>query len=190
MSFIRSEVKNALWRWRESLTGGAVGLFGLWGALSADGTARMLGLAFTVAGAVLTFAGLQRARFRVGHGGPGVVQVDEGQVTYFGPLDGGTVAVRMLERVELDPASKPATWILTESGQPPLAVPTTALGAEALFDVFATLDGIQTERMLAELNRKPAEKVVIWQASQRPAQPGPLPSPTHPQPSGGRPTLH
>ena len=110
----------------------------------------MLGFSMVVAGAVLMFAGFQRARFRVASDGPGMVQVDEGQVTYFGPLDGGSVAIRQLSLVELDPKSKPAsTWVLTEPGQPPLAIPTTASGAEALFDVFASLDGIRTERMLA-----------------------------------------
>jgi hypothetical protein len=163
MSFLRPELKAAVWRWRETLAGIVTGLFGLWGALSSDGTAQMLGLAFAVAGAVLTIAGVQRARFRTGAGGPGLVQVDEGQVTYFGPFDGGTVAIRDLVRVELDPA-RPPRWLLTESGQPPLAIPTNAEGAEALFDVFATLDGIRTERMLAELKRRPTTRVVIWQS--------------------------
>jgi hypothetical protein len=110
------------------------------------------------------FAGLQRARFRIGSGGPGMVQVDEGQVTYFGPFDGGSVAIRQLALVELDPKTKPtSSWVLTEAGQPPLAIPTTAEGAEALFDVFASLEGIRTERMLAELQKEPKKRVVIWQ---------------------------
>jgi hypothetical protein len=53
--------------------------------------------------------------------------------------------------------------VLTEAGQPPLAIPTTAEGAEALFDVFASLEGIRTERMLAELQKEPKKRVVIWQ---------------------------
>ena len=170
MSFIRPELKAAIWRWRESLIGLGVAAFGLWASVAAFGLAQQIGMAFVVAGAVLTFAGLQRARFRVGSGGPGLVQVDEGQVTYFGPHDGGTVAIRQLSRIELDPKAKPtAQWLLTEAGQPPLAIPTTAAGAEALFDVFAALDGIKTERMLAELKRAPDQRVVIWQAGTTPA---------------------
>ncbi len=121
-------------------------------------------MAFAVAGAVLTFAGVQRARFRIGSGGPGLVQVDRGPGDLFRPATTAAPSpIRQLERVELDPAARPARWLLTESGQPPLAIPTTAEGAEALFDVFASLDGIQTERMLAEMKKVPTRRVVIWQ---------------------------
>ena len=55
-------------------------------------------------------------------------------------------------------------WILTEPAQPPLRIPVDAAGAEHLFDVFAALPGIHTERMLAELKRRPRQRVTIWQA--------------------------
>ncbi len=87
-------------------------------------------------------------------------------MTYFGPAEGGTVAVADLTLVELDPRPHPQ-WILTQIGQPPLAIPTVAEGAEALFDVFASLDGIRTERMLAELKGTGKRKVVIWQSPKR-----------------------
>jgi hypothetical protein len=164
MSFIRPGLRSALWRWRESCAGSGVAAVGLYFAIVSFGLAQMLGFSMVVAGAVLMFAGFQRARFRVGSGGPGVVQVDEGQVTYFGPFDGGSVAIRQLSLIELDPRARPSsTWVLTEPGQPPLAIPTTAEGAEALFDVFAALDGIRTERMLAELQKQPQRRVVIWE---------------------------
>jgi hypothetical protein len=164
---IRSELKPLLYRWRETLIGAGVTALGLYLALTAFGLMQILGFSMVVTGAVLMFAGFQRARFRVGAGGPGVVQVDEGQVTYFGPFDGGSVAIRQLSLLELDPKTSPASsWVLTEPGQPPLAIPTTAEGADALFDVFASLDGIRTERMLAELQRQPKRRVVIWQRQQ------------------------
>lgn len=161
---IRPELKSGLWRWRETLIGAGVATVGFYLAVSGFGLVQMLGFSMVVAGAVLMFAGFQRARFRVGDGGPGVVQVDEGQVTYFGPFDGGSVAIRQLTLLELDPKTRPASsWVLTEPGQPPLAIPTTAEGADALFDVFAALDGIRTERMLAELQKEPKRRVTIWE---------------------------
>lgn len=164
MSFIRPEISEGLWRWRESLAGFVVAALGVWFAVAGNGLVQMVGFSMVVAAAVLMFAGFQRARFRVSSGGPGVVEVDEGQVTYFGPQDGGTVAIRQLDMVELDPKARPTSaWVLTEPGQPPLTIPTTAEGAEALFDVFASLDGIRTERMLAELQKAPKRRVVIWQ---------------------------
>jgi hypothetical protein len=164
MSFIRPEARSVIWRWRETLAGFVVASCGLYLAVTGIGLAQMFGFSMVVAATVLMFAGLQRARFRIGSGGPGMVQVDEGQVTYFGPFDGGSVAIRQLALVELDPKTKPtSSWVLTEAGQPPLAIPTTAEGAEALFDVFASLEGIRTERMLAELQKEPKKRVVIWQ---------------------------
>ena len=164
MSFIRPEARSVIWRWRESLTGFVVAMGGLYLAVMGSGLSQMFGFSLVVAAAVLMFAGMQRARFRIGSGGPGVVQVDEGQVTYFGPFEGGSVAIGQLSLVELDPKTRPtSSWVLTEEGQPPLAIPTTAEGAEALFDVFAALDGIRTERMLSELQREPKKRVVIWQ---------------------------
>jgi hypothetical protein len=164
MSFLRPELKARLWRWRESTAGFGVATVGVYLAIASLGLLQMMGFSMVVAGAVLMFAGFQRARFRIGSGGPGVVQVDEGQVTYFGPFDGGSVAIRQLSLVELDPRARPSSsWVLTEPGQPPLEIPTTAEGADALFDVFAALDGIRTERMLAELQKQPKRRVVIWQ---------------------------
>jgi hypothetical protein len=41
-------------------------------------------------------------------------------------------------------------------------IPLGAEGAEALFDVFAALPGMRTERMLAEMRRDAPGHVVIW----------------------------
>lgn len=163
MSFIRPEVKSALWRWREVLAGAAVGLLGLSWITGPGGMLGWIGWVLLFAGATLVFVGTQRGRFRTGAGGPGVVVVDEGQITYFGPLTGGMVAADDLERLTLDPTAKPAHWALEQPGQPPLLIPINAEGADALFDVFATLPGLQTERMLAELGGRAVHPVVIWE---------------------------
>lgn len=167
MSFIRPEARAALWRWREVLAGGGVALLGASWALGPRGLLGWVGWALILAGVALVVIGIQRGRFRTGGGGHGVVQVDEGQITYFGPLSGGTVAAVELERLTLDPTAHPAHWLLEQPGQPVLFIPIDAEGAEALFDVFSTLPGLRTEHMLAEL-RRGRRPVVIWErASQR-----------------------
>lgn len=98
----------------------------------------------------------------MGRDGPGAVQVDEGEVTYFGPLTGGTVALRELVSLRLERNMYPAHWRLDQSGQAPLLIPVNAAGSGALFDAFATLPGIRTERMLSELRAGGVESVVIW----------------------------
>ena len=168
MNFIRPEIRRQAWRWRESLIGGAVACLGLYMALTGHGVVWAVGTTVAVIGALLIFAGIQRARFRRGHGGPGLVHVDEGQVIYFGPHDGGVVSIDALERVELEPKARPAgAWVLTEPGAQPLEIPTNAENAEVLFDVFAALEGLQTEKLLAQLRASPNERVTVWQSSGR-----------------------
>lgn len=167
MSFLRPEVRLALWRWREVLTGGALALLGLWLTLRAGFLLDFFGLPMVIGGAALVWIGSQRARFRSSRGGPGAVEVDEGEVTYFGPLNGGTVALRELETLIIDGNMFPAHWRLEQRGQPPLLIPVNAAGAEALFDAFASLPGLRTERMLASLKANRHQAIVIWQRSER-----------------------
>lgn len=169
MSFIRPEVKNKIWRWREAMFGLFLACCGMFWAVSQQGVLAAVGTSLSIVGALIIFAGIQRTRFRVGRGGPGVVQVVERQVTYYGPLNGGSVSIDALESVELEPRAKPAAeWILTESGGgQPLHIPTNAENADLLFDVFAALDGIRTENMLAQLQANPDKRVPIWSDRQR-----------------------
>ncbi len=163
MSFIRPEAKLTLWRWREVLAAGVVLLVGLSWISGPGGLLGWLGWVLVIVAAALTVVGIQRARFRTGAGGPGVVTIDEGQITYLGPLDGGIVAAREIERLALDPTSNPAHWVLDQPGQPTLHIPVNAEGAEALFDVFSALPGLKTEAMLAELKSGGVHPVVIWE---------------------------
>jgi hypothetical protein len=165
MTFIRPELRQAIWRFREVIIGIAVSLLGLYWAINGLGFMQILGTSVAIAGALLVFAGIQRSRFRNAQGGRGLVHVDEGQVTYFGPYEGGSVVIAELARVELDPLARPvAEWVFHAPGAAPLRIPTNAEGAEALFDVFSNLEGLQMERMLAQIRRPPETRVVIWQA--------------------------
>ncbi|MCA0905932.1 hypothetical protein LCM27_05925 [Ruegeria marisrubri] len=163
MSFIRPEAKLALWRWREVLVAGFVLILGLSWINGPGGLLGWVGWLLVAVAIALAVIGVQRARFRTGTGGQGVVTVDEGQITYFGPLDGGIIATREIERLALDPTSTPAHWVLEQPGQAVLHIPVNAEGAEALFDVFSALPGLKTEHMLAELNGGSAHPVVIWE---------------------------
>ena len=163
MSFIRPQARATLWRWREMLAGLGLLAVGLWWVFGTTGLVPWLGGALGLTGVALIAVGLQRARFRGGAGGPGVVQVDEGRVAYFGPLTGGVVALSEICELSLDRGARPPHWRLSQPGQADLVVPLNAEGAEALFDVFASLPGLRTERMLSEMRRPDPGRVVIWQ---------------------------
>lgn len=162
MSLIRPEARATLWRWREVLAGTALLGLGLWWGGGTSGILPWIGGIVGLAGAALVLAGLQRARFRTGSGGPGVVQVDEGRIAYFGPLTGGAVALSEIAAVTLDQSGRPGHWVLSQPGQPDLHVPLNAEGAEALFDAFAALPGFRTERMLSALRQRGPQAVPLW----------------------------
>lgn len=163
MSFIRPEARATLWQWREVIAAVLMFLIGLKWAYGGFGFTAITGWALVATGLVTGVIGAQRMRFRRGSGGPGVVQVDEGQIAYFGPLTGGAVAASELERLALDKSARPPHWLLEQPGQPPLAIPVNAEGSDALFDVFAALPGLRTERMLSELRNGGPHQVVIWE---------------------------
>lgn len=163
MSFIRPEAQAELTRWREVLIGGAVIAAGAFMIAGPAGLVGMVGWPVAAAGLALLVVGLQRVRFRRAGQGPGTVQVDEGQIIYFGPLSGGAVALPDLTQLIYDPTAKPAHWQLQSQGQPELQIPVNADGAEALFDVFAALPGLRTQKMLTTMNANSTHPVVIWQ---------------------------
>jgi hypothetical protein len=163
MSFVRPEARAAIWRWREVLIGSGIALLGTSWVLGPGGLLGWVGWLLIIAGAALVVVGVQRVRFRTGTDGQGVVQVDEGQITYFGPLTGGTVALSDLTVIRHDPTMKPAHWVLEQPTQIPLMIPVDATGVDALFDVFATLPGLRTQTMLSALSTTSDHPRVIWQ---------------------------
>lgn len=169
MSFIRPEAQAQLWRIRELLAAAVVALLGIYWVLGPKGLLGWIGWLLIAAGLALAVVGLRRLRFGQTGRGPGVVQVDEGQIAYFGPLTGGAVALSELTRLSLDRAARPAHWVLEQPGSEPLHIPVNAAGADVLFDAFAALPGLRTGRMLTELNSLARTSVVLWQKS--PPQP-------------------
>ncbi len=159
---IRKEAKDALMRWRGVIVAALIGAFGLRLLLATFGIMPWIGGLLVALSVVMLFASLQRMRFFSGRDGPGVVQVVEGQLSYFGPLDGGIVSLTEMIRIELDPTCQPACWRFFQGGQNPVHIPVNAEGAEQLFDIFARLPGIDTGRMLDELRGNAQQPVVIW----------------------------
>ena len=164
--FLRPEARAFLWRWREVLVAGVVIALGVWWIFTGIGINRWLGVIFTLIGLGWTYTAVQRARFAQEGDGPGVVQVRERRLAYYGPLDGGMIDVEDLTQLELDPSSHPdPSWVLSGVGGQRIAIPINAAGADALFDVFAALPGIETASVLDVLSRTPDARVILWQRS-------------------------
>lgn len=160
--FIRDDAKAQLMRWREVLAGGAAVLLGGWLMTKSGFLLMFPGFVLLVGGAAMVWIGVQRARFRSTGSGPGSVQVDEGQVTYYGPLTGGAVALREIGSLVYDPTLHPAHWRMMQRGNAELLIPVNAEGAEALFDAFATLPGLSMNDVLQAMKGQSGQPVVIW----------------------------
>lgn len=161
--FFRPEAMATLRRWREALIGLAVIALGGFVVLAALTVIFLsIGIAFAAIGLFLLWGGIQRGRFRQAAIGPGVVTLDEGRVTYMGPLDGGVIDIEDLDALMLDKRSHPPVWVLRQAHAAPLHIPVNATGADRLFDAFLRLPGIRTGRMVWKLNRSGGDLVLVW----------------------------
>lgn len=163
--FLRPQARAVLWRLREVAVALAVAGAGLWWGLSAFGFVRWLGWALVALALGLMLAALQRLRFGQRSGGPGIVQVVERRLAYFGPLTGGVIDLDDLRQLALDGSGVPVHWLLSGADGQVVAVPINATGADALFDAFAALPGLSAERLIAAVQSPPAGRLILWQAA-------------------------
>ena len=159
---IRQEAKETLWRWRELGIGILFSFLGLFWFIQSFGLLKWMGGGFVVLGLLLMFIGQQRGRFRHSEKGVGVVGFVEGQITYFGPIEGGAIAVSDITGVTLITHEGIKCWRLDQNGQDALIIPVSARGSEHLFDAFAEITGFPLERMLRQLAQKTTQSSIIW----------------------------
>lgn len=168
MGFLRPEALAALLRWREAILGACIALAGLYGALSQFGMLFYLSLLAVPVGAALIWEGTWRARMPDGGDGPGVVEVDERQITYFGPRTGGAVSVDALTRIEIvttdrGPYADDVFWVFHAEDTAPLTVPFGVVGSDRLLDVLTALPGLDQARILTATRDATPRTTVIWQ---------------------------
>jgi len=141
---------------------------GLWLFLLGGWFWQGAGVLLGTLGGALFVAALRSARMRHGSEGPGVVEVDERQITYFGPQTGGAVSIDALTRIEIatnadGPGQTDLWWVLYMPGQPPLRIPGDAAGADRLFDALAPLPGVDFEAAIRAAHSSEQALFVIWQ---------------------------
>jgi hypothetical protein len=162
MSFLRPEALAALRRWRETALALVAASFGLWLTLRGGVFYGVLGAVVIAASLGLALTAWRRLRFGIGGAAPGLVQIDEGAIAYFGPETGGIVALSELEQVEALTEEGRLAWRLTQSDGRGVTIPAEARGAEALFDVLAALPGVTPGQILAVRQSPPAGRRRIW----------------------------
>lgn len=154
---IRPAVSAALYRWREVIAAAAIGAVGVW-------FIRLGGLILVPAGAgTIVLAGAlglnawRRLRFGQDVAAPGVVEVDEGQISYMGPEIGGFISLPELVEIKLITLRGRRLWRLKQADGQTVLVPVDAAGADRLFDAFASLPGMDTADLVAALGPEMAQ---------------------------------
>lgn len=148
---IRQEVAESLRRFGETIAAAAVMAVGAW-LVSIGGYVFVpLGGAILVLGAGLGIIALRRLRFQSSGDAPGVVEVDEGQISYLGPQIGGAVSLPDLVEIRLLSLRGRKVWRLKQADGQALLIPVESSGADRLFDAFASLPGMDTAALVAAL---------------------------------------
>lgn len=151
MSFVRPEILATANRWREVIAALAIAAFGLWTASRGGYLLTPLGLALLALGAAWALTAFRRLRFQQDGEAPGIVRVTEAQIAYYGPRVGGFVGLPDLAEVRLLTLRGRRIWKLKQGDGQLLHIPVESDGAEALFDAFATLPGIDMAALVAAL---------------------------------------
>jgi amino acid transporter len=170
MSFIRPEITATLSARRETIAAAMVGALGLWLLLASSGyVLPVIGLILLVFGLTWGLQANRRQRFAQEGEAPGIVRVTEAQIAYLGPRVGGFVGLPDLMEVRLLTLRGRRIWKLRPVDGDPLHIPVEAQGAEALFDAFATLPGMDTAALVAALSAEGTSdsKVVALNAVDR-----------------------
>ena len=152
MPLIRPEVMATVARWREVIAAGVLATLGLWVALRGGYLLVPVGAAIIALAMAWGFLAFRRLRFQQEVLAPGWVEVDEGQVGYFGPAFGGYVALPDLIEIRLLTMRGRRLWRLKQADGQVLLIPVDAAGAERLFDAFGSLPGLGSAALIAALS--------------------------------------
>ncbi|WBU60507.1 hypothetical protein [Paracoccus albus] len=97
---------------------------------------------------------------------PGLVEVVEGEIRYYGARAiGGTLSLRDLKEIRLIRLNGHDHWRLKTRGGEALLIPVEASGAEHLADAFAALPGLDMGRVSAALSQSGGPSLrIVWTA--------------------------
>ncbi|WP_376876795.1 hypothetical protein [Albirhodobacter sp. R86504] len=141
---IRPVLRARLYRFREVLAAlGAIGL-ALWVASFGGYFLTPLGFALAALAATWGIIALRRARFAHPVTAPGLVDLDEGRIGYFGAGQGlgGYIEIDDLAEIRLISLRQAPHWRLKSTDGRAIVIPASTTHAEKLYDAFARLPGI------------------------------------------------
>ncbi|MEP5761949.1 MAG: hypothetical protein ABJ327_22075 [Litoreibacter sp.] len=167
MSFIRPDAEKFLRSYAEVFAGAVIMAIGTYNLTRMGWVLQFLGAVALLAGGAIAYTAYRRARFPAAQDGPGVVEVDERQISYFSAFSGGSVSIEALARISITtqdtgPIGSDMVWYLEEDGGNALQIPASASGIERLFDAFSPLSGVDYDAITAASRSTQNGTVQIW----------------------------
>jgi len=164
---IRPEVLAVFRKYSEVILGLVLAGLGGWVLLRSGWFWMLVGAAVMLAGLALAYIAWRKLAFRSNEVGPGVVEVDERQISYFSAYEGGAVSIEALSRITVitndeGPWAEDMHWVLEEDGGSRLVIPNSAAGAEKLFDAFSALPGVDYTMAARAMGSTQNDSYVIW----------------------------
>lgn len=173
MSFIRPEAAAFLRTWGVPAAFAAGGLLLVWHGWSMTARGAWVGALLMCLGAFCCLGlvgAMERAwmAWRGRKGGPGVVTIEEGRISYFAPFGGGIVAIDALIRVEIvtndrGPQEDDLFWRLSDSFGQEVLIPGGAKGADALLDVLGALPGFDHVAVVKAMGSTEMARFLLWE---------------------------
>ena len=167
MSFIRPAAAKFLRTYAEVLAGGMIAVIGLYNISRPGWVLQAMGGVCILAGLAIAYTAFRRTRFPTAQDGPGVVEVDERQISYFSAYQGGAVSIESLARISIETYDgarwgEDMYWVFEEDGGNTLTIPASASKIELLFDAFAALDGVNYDAVTEATRATQPGKFAIW----------------------------
>lgn len=163
---IRPALRDQLGRHAELIVFAALTLAALWLALRGGWFFAVVGGGGALVAGSLALGALRRTPFRRAVAAPGLVEIVEGAVRYYGATDrGGEIPLRDLVEIRLLRLEGRAHWRLRSQDGQALLIPADAAGAGALADAFTALPGLDmgaVSAALAQVARQQDAMRTVW----------------------------
>jgi len=163
MPFIRPEIAAKLQTWREVLACGLVFCVGVCLIQSPGLVVKAVGALAVLAALGFGAVAWRRVRFATQDAAPGVVTVNEREITYLGPVVGGAMELDALSVLRLRREGERRAWLLQSEDGQALAIPHGAAGEAQLFDAFSALPGLRMAHLLQILEGGSDGSFIVWQ---------------------------
>lgn len=177
MSFFRPEAVVFLRNWGMpavlAVTGGYAIVRG-WHLVSIGAWTGWILMTLGLFACLALFGTIERAitSWRGRRGGPGIVTIEEGRISYYGPRPGGVMGVDTLVGIDIvttdeGPFTDDLFWVLSDQWGQQVIIPGGAAGTDKLLDSLGGLKGFDHMTLMKAMSSTSNARFEIWRSEAR-----------------------